>query len=76
MAIAALHRSPSRSTYVCKEQRRAYLTGNLAEIAVVPGGLDALEHGRFGAFSVPADPEAITVRRCRPETGVQALIDQ
>src|SRR3954453_7173084 len=46
------------------------------KIAVVPGRLDAVEDARDGAVAVPADAEAVTVRRLGAERRMQALIDQ
>src|SRR3954447_22415010 len=46
------------------------------QIAVVPGRLDAVEDARDGGIAVPADAEAVTVRRLGAERRMQALIDQ
>src|SRR5690606_20032257 len=59
-----------------EHQRRADLRGELAEVALVPGGFDALEQCRSRAFAVPADTEAVPVRGGRAHLGMQALIDQ
>jgi hypothetical protein len=50
--------------------------GELAQVAVVPGRLDALEEAGFAALSVPAVAEAVAVGRLGAELGVEALIDQ
>jgi hypothetical protein len=39
-------------------------------------GIDTLEHGRFGAFAIPTDAEAVTIRRRRTQSGRQTLIYQ
>ena len=50
--------------------------GDVAEIAVVPGRLGAVEHaGRVG-ISVPADPEPVAVQGRRAQPRVFALVDQ
>src|SRR3954447_2809776 len=45
-------------------------------VAVVPGGLDAVEEARGRGLAVPADAEAVTVRRLGAERRMQALVDQ
>ena len=75
VAVAALHRRAGRRPNVGEEQRSTYLTSNLPQVDVIPRRLNALEDCRFGALSVPADPEAVTVGRCGAHPGVQALVD-
>ena len=50
--------------------------GQLAQVAVVPGRLDAVEDAGRVPDAVPADAEPIAVRRLGPEPRVQALVDQ
>jgi hypothetical protein len=61
---------------MCEHQRCRDLAGDLAQVAVVPGGMDTLEHRRFGALAIPTDAEAVTIRRRRTESGMQTLVDQ
>jgi hypothetical protein len=62
---------------VPQEDGRLYVGGALAQVAVVPGWLDAAEDGRsFGCGTVPADAEAVPVGRLDTEAGVKALVDQ
>ena len=48
----------------------------LAQVAVVPGRLDAVEDAGVVADAVPADAEAVAVGRLGPQPRVQALVDQ
>src|SRR3954462_1810809 len=50
--------------------------GDAAEVAVVPGRLRALEHAGRVSVAVPADPEAVAVRRLDTEVRVETLVDQ
>jgi len=52
------------------------VTGKLAQVAVVPGRLDALEDAGLVALPVPADAEAVAVGRLGAQLGVEALVDQ
>jgi len=48
-----------------------------AQVAVVPGRLDALVQARYPSqLRVPADTKAVAIRRCCSLAGVQALVDQ
>ncbi len=58
-----------------QKERRAYVAGDLPQVAVVPGGLDAPEdRGGFGTGGVPTDPEAVAVGSIDAEAGVEALV--
>jgi hypothetical protein len=46
------------------------------KVAVVPGRFDAAEDAGGLAVCVPADAEAVAVRRFRTHRGVHALHDQ
>ena len=60
-----------------EEERRRDVRRELAQVAVVPGRLDALVQARQPSqLGVPADTKAVAVRRCRSLAGVQALVDQ
>ena len=59
-----------------EDERRGDVTGDVAQVAVVPGGLGAVEDAGRVADAVPADAEPVTVRRRRSEPRVQALVDQ
>src|SRR5512133_1516992 len=52
------------------------MAGELVEVAVIPGRLDAVEHGGGLLGAVPADAETVTVRLFGSELGVEALDDQ
>ena len=76
VAVRLLHRRPDRGADVSEEVPGADVGGELSQVRVVPRRLDALEHARGGSGVVPADPEAVAVRRLRPELRMQALVDQ
>jgi hypothetical protein len=61
---------------VREEQMRTDVAGELAQVLVIPGRLDAAEHPGDRAGVVPADAEPVAVGRLGPEPGVQALVDQ
>jgi hypothetical protein len=67
---------PRRCTDVREDQARPDLRRDLAQVAVVPHRIDALEQGRSVPLTVPSDPKPIAVRRVRTEMRVQALVDQ
>jgi len=46
---------------VRKHERRGDVTGQFAQVAVVPGRLDAVKDRRALLLAVPADAEAIAV---------------
>jgi hypothetical protein len=51
--------------------------GDLSQIAVVPGGLDASENGGgLAGRVVPADAEAVAVGGVDAESGVARLVDE
>jgi hypothetical protein len=52
------------------------MTRELAQIAVVPGRLDAVEQSRPLLRPVPADAETVAVRLLGAEPRVEALDDQ
>ena len=51
-----------------EDQAGADVPGEVAQVPVVPGRFDALEGARRFAFPVPADAEAVAVRRLGAET--------
>ena len=59
-----------------EHQAGADLCGELAEVLVVPGGVDALEDRRLGALAVPADPEPVAVGGRGPHPRVETLLDE
>jgi len=61
---------------VREDERRDDVTGELAQVAVVPGGLDAVEDRRSVLLAVPADPEAVAVCLLGAQPRVQALNDE
>ena len=76
MAVGLLDGRADRCPNVREKQTRGDVTGELAQVLVVPGRLDAVEHARLGLLVVPADPKAVTVGRLRTELRVEALVDQ
>src|SRR5215210_2939734 len=77
VAVGLLHRGARRGADVGQEQRRVDVASDLAEVAVVPGGLDAVENGgSFDVRGVPADAEAVAVRGIDAHAGVAALVYQ
>ncbi len=46
------------------------------QVAIAPGGLDAVERARRLGLAVPADAEAVAVRRLRTHRRVEALVDE
>ena len=59
-----------------EDQAGADVPGKVAQVPIVPGRLDALERARRFGLPVPADAEAVAVRRLGSEPRVQALVDQ
>ena len=51
------------------------MRGELAQVRVAPGRSDAVVDARAFAGAVPADPEAVSVRRFGTHSRVQALVD-
>jgi hypothetical protein len=76
VAVRLLDRAPDRRADVREDERRVDMAGNLAQVPVVPGGLDAVEHARCGSVVIPADPEPVAVGRLGTEPRVKALVDQ
>src|SRR5215208_5794971 len=76
MAVGALHRRSRRGSDVGKQNRRANLARELAEILVIPRRLDVLEQRRSRAVAVPPDAETVAVGGGGTHTRVQALVDQ
>src|SRR5262249_12586612 len=65
-----------RRADVREDERRLDVGRELAQVAVVPGGLDAVEDRGRVPVSVPADPEPVAVRLLGAEARVQALDDE
>jgi hypothetical protein len=60
---------------VGQEERRLDVAGKLAQVALVPGRLNAVKHRRcVDTCVVPADTEAIPVGRLHAQAGVKALV--
>src|SRR6476619_3796347 len=51
------------------------MRGELAQVCVAPGGSDVVVDARPFAGAVPADPDAVAVRRFGTQSRVQALVD-
>src|SRR4029450_1098023 len=52
------------------------MPGELPEVPIVPGRLDAVEDSGHVADGVPADAEPVAVRRRGAEPRIEALVDQ
>src|ERR687897_477787 len=74
--VGLLDRRARRRADVREEEVRGDPGGELAQVAVVPGRVGAAVDPRRLAVLVPADAEAVAVRRRRALTRVQALVDQ
>jgi hypothetical protein len=62
---------------VGEKQRRLDVGGDLSQVAVVPGRLDASEDGRGLTIRViPADPEAVAVGGIDAQASMAALVDE
>ncbi len=60
-----------------EEQRRVDVASDLAQVAIVPCGLDGVEDcGGFGIGTVPAETEAVPVCGIDAEAGVETLVDE
>jgi hypothetical protein len=59
-----------------EEVRRADVVRELVQVFVVPGWLSAVEDARSWELAIPADAEAVTVRRLGTELRVKALFNQ
>src|SRR4051812_42702529 len=76
VTVGALDWGSGRGADVGEQQWCCDPSCHLSEVGVVPGGVDALENGGFAvALAVPADPEAVAVRRGGTHSRVQALVD-
>ncbi len=76
MAVRLLDRRARRGPDVGEHERGLDVSRQLTQVAVVPGGLDAVEEAGRLAGAVPADAESVTVRRLGAELRVEALVDQ
>ena len=74
--VRLLDRRPGRGAHVREEERRLDAGGELAQVAVVPGRMRAAVDARQAVGGVPADAEAVAVRRRRALQRVQALVDE
>src|SRR5215211_387143 len=75
VAVGLLDSCPGRRADVREEERRGDVAGDLAQVAVVPGRLDAPEDRRcIGVCVVPADAEAVAVGGLDSEAGVETLV--
>ena len=74
--VGLLDRRSRGGADVGEEEVRRDPGGELAQVLVVPRGMDAAVEPRCVAVVVPADAEAVPVRRRRTQSGVQALVDQ
>src|SRR5690349_514690 len=77
VAVGLLHRGPGGRSDMRKEQGRSDVPGELPEVRVRPGGLDAAEQGRYRVpLAVPADAEAVGVEGGRAHRRRAALVDE
>ncbi len=76
VAVRLLHRRGGRRPDVSEDEARADRGGKLAQVAVAPGRLDAVEQRRCLTLSVPAKAEAVAVGHRRAHCRAQALRDQ
>ncbi len=76
VAVRLLDRRARRRANVREDEPGPYVRGELVEVPVVPGGLDAVERAGRVADAVPPDPEAVPVRRLGSHRRVQALVDE
>ena len=74
VAVGLLHSAADRRPDMREEQRRADVTGKLAQVLVVPGRLGAVEDARGVGRAVPADAEPVAVGRLGAEPRMQALV--
>ena len=74
--VGLLDRRPRGGADVGEEEGRRDPGGQLAQVPVVPRRMDAAVEPRGAALVVPADAEAVTVRRRRAQPRVQALVDE
>jgi hypothetical protein len=75
MAVGLLNCGPCEGSDVGQEERRVDVSGDLSEVSVVPGGLDASEDGGgLGIGVLPADAEAVSVCGIDAHAGVAALV--
>jgi hypothetical protein len=75
VTVRLLHRGARRRADVGEEEMRLDVTGDLAQVAIVPRRLDASEHTR-AVRAVPADAEAVAVRGLGTHARREALLDQ
>ena len=62
MAVRLLDRGAGRRADVREDEAGHGVGGDLLQVALVPGGLDAVVDGGRVADAVPADPESVAVR--------------
>ena len=76
VTIRVLHRRSSRSADMREHKSRANMSGEFAQILIVPGWIDAAVENRACGIGVPADAKSIAVCRVRSQSRMQTLIDQ
>src|SRR5438552_1753936 len=76
MAVGLLDGRPRGRADVREDKPGGDMAGQLAQVAIVPGGLDAVEDGRCLLRAIPADAEAVAVRLLRAELRMKTLDDQ
>jgi hypothetical protein len=77
VAVGLLDSRARGGSDVGQEQWRLDVGGDLSQVSVVPGRLDASENGGGLAIRViPADPEAVAVGGIDAQAGVAALVDE
>jgi hypothetical protein len=67
---------PVEARMCAKKSGEEIPAASSGRLRVVPGGMGAAVEPRRVGVLVPADAEAVAVRRCRALPGVQALVDQ
>jgi hypothetical protein len=76
VAVGLLDGRPDRRADVRQEQVRTDVTGELAQVLVIPGRLDAAEDPGNRRGVIPADAEPVAVGRLGSQPGMQPPVDQ
>jgi len=77
MAVGLLNGRPCRGADVREEEGRLDMSGDLAQVAIVPGWHEASKKDRrVGADTVPTYPEPVPIGGVPTEPRMKTLIDQ